>query len=159
MPKAYRPPQQYKPSVFLDSNLQKNNFAYGLMLFGKRISSSNTATTDNTYTVIHTVPIGKTFFLLGAELTLRFHPSIDVGEREADIRFNAAGISSALMRFSVIQTAQVAPLLVDSINPSIPLRMDAGETIGVTIDSATNARANGQVWGYEIDTALIPNLI
>jgi len=141
----------FKPPVPADTKLntkkEKIPNEWGLINFGRRIIEVNSA--NDSTTNIYTVPQGKIFYLINAEI---------------------AALSNAVSggcwienqdndRIIEVRTSAAADQQInESSTFTIPIKFISGEIIRIE-SNASGVSAEGIIVGYEIDAVLVPNFI
>jgi hypothetical protein len=151
---AYKPTSNYSPE--LNTAITKTPLITGLMLFGERVCESWYAASAGTF-IIYTVPAGKTFFLTSISGTV-----ITQGANANYIMsvFIAppavfASIRGLLQLEAYYVSATINDHSNQTITPAIPIRMTAGEKIGLTT-AGTLPHAYLMYTGYLLETAMLP---
>jgi len=152
----FKPP--YPTGKQQDTKAPKQDFFLALMTYGRRIvvdhEESGAIMGTNT---LYTVPAGKTFFL--------FHGTICLtGNGNLGVEFGIMQIKNGTLAYGLLDvqvnlTAAGSQMSVTSqFSPALPVIMASGEYIEILNSSATGTSTTGTIYGYEIDTALLPNL-
>jgi hypothetical protein len=126
--------------------IQKINFMSGLINQG--ISTGGQATALNNTLTAYTCPIGKNFFCIGFSLSSW---NTAAGSGQGAIYFKDFVILDLL-------TPGAGSFDNTVMSPSIPLKLNPGETIKITSSNETTIVV-GRVFGYEIDAVLVPTFI
>lgn len=136
-----------------------------LVLFGKLITSGQDIrffNVDPDSKTLYTVPAGKYFFLIGASLCMQ-HDSFN---RDDEVFITGGSDATGEINNSCILRIQMGnhggagtiTTLSETINPTIPLRYSPGDKIILRNDNY-HASAAGSIQGYEIDIALLKNIL
>lgn len=110
-------------------------------------------------TAIYTVPSGKIFLLLTAQVSIEFRASSLVESARLSIydgadtsTLLAVGISNPVGTATGISSAA-------AISPSVPLLLKAGDILRIAFTEAGNGKARGSISGYEISASIFYNLL
>jgi len=128
------------------------------LLYGTRLTRSGVNNTSLTHQVIYTVPDGKVFLLLTAQMSVWTDTNTDSSSYLMILPSTAAlGTNYNIMRITSPPVSSGAEHIPTSqavaINPSLPLKMVAGEKVDLYItDNVTESFV--AITGYEIDAQL-----
>ena len=140
--------QSAKPSVALDKLC---------LLYGRRIVESGTQGGSAATVVIYTVPVGKIFLLCTAMINMTTRHGTGNNSTRLCIG-QVTGFPSLITLNSYNESSasgEPQTQSMASVNPVIPLRLVAGETI--TMFSASDAYSGFAISGYELDAVTFYN--
>lgn len=147
---VYKPTSDYKPE--LNTAITKTPLLTGLMMFGTRINNTyflNDSITRNV--AMYTVPSGKTLFITNLSIT-----GVTVNTTSAG--YVMCGITNQQVHALYLNPR--GETIFINHNYPLPLRILPGEVINlVIIPSIGTISGYLTIIGYEIDSALLPNLI
>ena len=150
---VYTPLNEGKPELY---PLAKPKIRWEdlILLYGKRITVSNTAPGDDETADIYEVPEGKVFFLLSAHLGIQGAGTV---KRTGKMWIRYAGESQTTLRAMITVGAAVNGQNFAVMNPCVPILVSYGERISIFNEDPAFTTI-GQVVGYEIDTNLFQTL-
>lgn len=150
---VYKPLNEAPPQS--DTKLPKLDFYNALLQYGTRIIKdvSEAGTPLSTH-LIYTVPAGKIFFL--------FHAQISVVSSNDDgfgiMQIKNGTLAFGLLDCNIQDAPQISGYMVATFAPAIPVRMMGGEFIEL-LNNGIGVETTGTIFGYEVDSALLPNFI
>ena len=150
---VYTPLNEGKPELY-PSAKPKIRWEDLLILYGKRVNASNSATDDDQYLDIYVVPEGKIFFLITANLSV---VNSTATRQYGRIFIRNPGETSNSTRTMMTIGAAPGGQTASSISPVIPIIARYGENIGI-FNEDLNVVVSGQITGYEIETNLFQTL-
>jgi len=156
MPTAYVPTSAYSPK--LNTVITKPDFFTTLALYGKRIIESVSVTNNTVH--VYDVPVGKTFFLISAQL------SVAIPSTAAVLRTATLGTTPTAAAFLSVTVDNVNTTAgtgdggqicsqSSSLSFPVPIRFVSTEYIMLRSGSSL-AVSTGSIVGIEIETALLP---
>jgi len=145
---AYKPTSEYKEQY--NTAITRENWQYGLLMYGQRKNFCEQDSGVFSRTP-YTVPEGKTFFL--TSVALKKDGGGGGGYSYAFLTIGAIASGDYLLMLG----ANLAGYTDANLNPTIPLKLTSGERLVFTGTGSGNATL--AVWGIEIDSALLQNLI
>lgn len=150
---VYKPQFEAKQEIYPVSK-PKIRWEDLILLYGKRITVSNTAPGDDETADIYTVPEGKVFFLLSAHLGIEGAGTV---KRTGKMWIRFSGESSTSLRSMITVGAAVNGQNFAVMNPCVPILVFYGERISIFNEDPAFTTI-GQVVGYEIGTDLYQTL-
>ena len=150
---VYTPLNEGKPEIY-PTTKPKIRWEDLILLYGTRISASNTSPGDDEYVNIYIVPEGKVFFMLSAHLTVANNSTV---RRAGKIFIRRPGETDTSTRCMMIINTMPQGQSSTSINPTVPILVLYGESVGIFNEDPL-VTTMGQVVGYEIETNLFQTL-
>lgn len=150
---VYTPLNEGKPELYPIAK-KKIRWEDLILLYGKRITVSETAPGDDETADVYVVPEGKIFFLLSGQLGIAGAGTV---KRTVKMWIRYAGESQASNRAMITVGAAPNGENFAVMNPCVPILVFYGERISIFNEDPAFT-AHGQVVGYEIDTNLFQTL-
>lgn len=150
---VYTPLNEGKPDVYPLAK-PKVRWEDLILLYGKRINASGSASSDDEYLDIYIVPEGKVFLLLSANLSI---VNSTASRQFGRIFVRLPGEVNTSTRTIMTIGASPAGQNASSISPVVPILVRYGENIGI-FNEDVSVVVSGQVTGYEIGTDLFQTL-
>ena len=147
---VFKPTSDYDASLDTPKQAQRDTIMERLLKYGVLIAKG--VTTNSTLRILYTVPTGKTFFLISANLVSQRDGSVIV-QADGDLFFSGpAGSNSILTHNYEANIGALGDIMQSSINFSVPLKFPSGAEIKLAVAS-TNSTS--QIQGYEIDNEFL----
>ena len=130
-----------------------------LLRYGTRIIGANWTSVASDSQTVYTVPDGKEFYLLSAQISVcQFYSTTQRNSGRMIIILPGSSPSNTNSILYADFVANLAAATTASFSPCIPLKLLQGERIDIYNNNAAGS-TTGSIVGYEIDSQLIASLL
>jgi hypothetical protein len=144
-----------------DTKAPKQEFFTALVEYGTRIIKDHELTGTLASETMYTVPEGKIFYIFHAQVSCLGN------QQDEGITFGIIQIINGTQAFGLVDTQGYyttvggVPIFCGTVahfHPTVPVRMVGGERIDL-FAGTNESITTGTIFGYEIDSSLVPNFI